>query len=57
MPNFQFAEKTLDLKYKPTYLILYFQVNFILAAGKVLLAPIIMPTLTSETLTTSVESI
>lgn len=38
MPNFQFAEKRLDLKYKPSYLIIYFQVNFILAAGKVLLS-------------------
>lgn len=40
MPNFQFAEKTLDLKYKTTYLIIYFQVNFVLAAGKVLLSQI-----------------
>lgn len=38
MPNFQFAEKTLDLKYRPSYLILYFQVNFILLACKVLLS-------------------
>lgn len=38
MPNFQFAEKRLDLKYKPSYLIIYFQVNFVLAAGKVLLS-------------------
>jgi hypothetical protein len=38
MPNFQFAEKRLDLKYKPSFLIIYFQVNFILAAGKVLLS-------------------
>lgn len=40
MPNFQFAEKRLDLKYKPSYLIIYFQVNFVLAAGKVLLSQI-----------------
>lgn len=38
MPNFQFAEKNLDLKYRPSYLILYFQVNFILLACKVLLS-------------------
>lgn len=38
MPNFQFAEKSLDLKYRPSYLILYFQVNFILLASKVLLS-------------------
>lgn len=38
MPNFQFAEKSLDLKYRPSYLILYFQVNFILLACKVLLS-------------------
>jgi hypothetical protein len=38
MPNFQFAEKSLDLKFRPSYLILYFQVNFILLAGKVLLS-------------------
>ena len=38
MPNFQFAEKRLDLKFKPSYLIIYFQVNFILSAGKVLLS-------------------
>ena len=37
MPNFQFAEKRLDVKYKPSYLIIYFQVSFVLAAGKVLL--------------------
>ena len=37
MPNFQFSEKRLDVKFKPSYLIIYFQVNFILAAGKVLL--------------------
>ena len=37
MPNFQFAEKRLDLKYKPSYMILYLQVNFILSAGKVIL--------------------
>ncbi len=41
MPNFQFAEKRLDLKYKPSYLIIYFQVNFILAAGKVLLSQMV----------------
>ena len=40
MPNFQFAEKSLDLKFRPSYLILYFQVNFILLAGKVLLSGI-----------------
>jgi hypothetical protein len=38
MPNFQFAEKSLDLKFRPSYLILYFQVNFIMLAGKVLLS-------------------
>jgi hypothetical protein len=38
MPNFQFAEKSLDLKYRPSYLILYFQVNFIMLACKVLLS-------------------
>jgi hypothetical protein len=38
MPNFQFAEKSLDLKYRSSYLILYFQVNFVLLAGKVLLS-------------------
>jgi hypothetical protein len=37
MPNFQFAEKSLDLKYRSNYLILYFQVNFAMLAGKVLL--------------------
>ncbi len=37
MPNFQFAEKSLDLKYRSSYLILYFQVNFAMLAGKVLL--------------------
>ena len=37
MPNFQFAEKRLDLKFKPSYLIIYFQVNFVMAAGKVIL--------------------
>lgn len=36
MPNFQFAEKSLDLKYRSNYLILYFQVNFVLLAAKVL---------------------
>lgn len=40
MPNFQFAEKSLDLKYRSSYLILYFQVNFVLLAGKVLLSGI-----------------
>lgn len=38
MPNFQFAEKSLDLKYRSSYLILYFQVNFIILAAKVLLS-------------------
>jgi hypothetical protein len=38
MPNFQFAEKSLDLKYRSSYLILYFQVNFALLSGKVLLS-------------------
>ena len=38
MPNFQFSEKRLDLKFKPSYLIIYFQVNFVLSAGKVLLS-------------------
>jgi hypothetical protein len=38
MPNFQFAEKSLDLKFRSSYLILYFQVNFVLLAGKVLLS-------------------
>lgn len=38
MPNFQFAEKSLDLKYRPSYLILYFQANFILLTCKVLLS-------------------
>jgi hypothetical protein len=38
MPNFQFAEKSLDLKYRSSYLILYFQVNFVLLASKVLLS-------------------
>lgn len=38
MPNFQFSEKSLDLKYQPSYLIIYFQVNFLLATGKVLLS-------------------
>lgn len=38
MPNFQFAEKSLDLKYRSSYLILYFQVNFAMLAGKVLLS-------------------
>ena len=38
MPNFQFSEKRLDLKYKSSYLIIYFQVNFIMAAGKILLS-------------------
>jgi len=38
MPNFQFAEKSLDLKYRSSYLILYFQVNFILLATQVLLS-------------------
>ena len=37
MPNFQFAEKSLDLKYRPSYLIFYFQVQFVLLANKVLL--------------------
>lgn len=41
MPNFQFSEKRLDLKYKPSYLIIYFQVNFVLAAGKVLLSQMV----------------
>lgn len=36
-PNFQFADKVLDLKFKPSYLIIYFQVQFILVANKVLL--------------------
>ena len=40
MPNFQFAEKRLDLKYKPSYLVIYFQVNFVLAAGKVILSQV-----------------
>ena len=39
-PNFQFADKILDLKYKPSYLILYFQVHFLLVAGKMLLTRI-----------------
>lgn len=38
MPNFQFAEKSLDLKFRSSYLILYFQVNFALLSGKVLLS-------------------
>jgi hypothetical protein len=38
MPNFQFAEKRLDLKYRPSYLVVYFQVNFVLLAGKVLIS-------------------
>jgi hypothetical protein len=37
-PNFQFAEKALDLKYKPGYLVLFFQCKLILAAAGVLLA-------------------
>lgn len=36
-PNFQFAEKSLDLKYKPSYLVLFFQCKFILVAAQVLL--------------------
>jgi len=40
MPNFQFAEKSLDLKYRSSYLILYFQVQFVLLAVKVLLSGI-----------------
>jgi hypothetical protein len=38
MPNFQFAEKSLDLKFRSSYLILYFQANFAMLAGKVLLS-------------------
>lgn len=38
MPNFQFAEKSLDLKYRPSFLILYFQVHFVQLACKVLLS-------------------
>lgn len=37
-PNFQFSEKRLDLKYRPSYLVLYFQINFVLVANKVLLS-------------------
>ena len=37
-PNFQFSEKRLDLKYRPSYLVLYFQINFVLSANKVLLS-------------------
>lgn len=55
MPNFQFAEKTLDLKYKSTYMILYFQVNFILAAGKVLLSQILLPEINSDTPVNTIE--
>lgn len=36
MPNFQFAEKDLDLKYRTSYLIIYFQVQFVLIANKIL---------------------
>lgn len=36
-PNFQFAEKSLDLKYKPSYLVLYFQCKLILVVAQVLL--------------------
>lgn len=36
-PNFQFAEKSLDLKYKPSYLVLFFQCKLILVAAQVLL--------------------
>ena len=39
MPNFQFADKILDLKFRPSYLVVYFQVNFVLVAGKALLSP------------------
>lgn len=37
-PNFQFSEKRLDLKFRPSYLVLYFQINFVLVANKVLLS-------------------
>ena len=37
-PNFQFSEKRLDLKYRPSYLVLYFQINFVLSANQVLLS-------------------
>lgn len=57
MPNFQFSEKRLDLKYKPSYLIIFFQVNFVLSAGKVLLAQLVVSNSGTSTIEVIFQSI